>query len=339
MKKKIVRSLLALLLVLLLTPVVYYNLGQYRLAAALSDNSSLQIDSELVNDSNRVRLTLVTYNVWALPMPVIGMERVQRIPHIPQALAQHRPDVVTLQEVFDPSSRQYIAGKLASLQSATDPDCIREFPWFGQGDCFGGLLTFSRLPILKAEFHQHQLDAETAKWDEVSGEKGLTLTTIDTAVGPVTVVNVHLYAGREPQDEAFRLQQLKDLESLLNSEEYRQQPILLAGDLNVFHPGLTELGLSGAESEAYRYLVESMNFIDSNPTPTLDHLSYDIETNRYANIWLNRFENRQLFDYVMYRVPAGFEVTLHSFQRIMDGAEPLSDHFGLSVDIELVKQF
>jgi hypothetical protein len=81
--------------------------------------------------------------------------------------------------------------------------------------------------------------------------------------------------------------------------------------------------------------VDSLGFVDTQPEADEGDLTYDIATNRYANLWYNRFEGRQLFDYVMLRLPEGMSFEVVERRRVLDGADPLSDHYGVYAVLEV----
>ena len=55
------------------------------------------------------------------------------------------------------------------------------------------------------------------------------ITKLDTEVGEIVIVNVHLYAGSTPVDEDMRFRQVKYFESLLDELELNNLPIIING--------------------------------------------------------------------------------------------------------------
>ena len=102
--------------------------------------------------------------------------------------------------------------------------------------------------------------------------------------------------------------------------------------LNVVHSSLAS---DGAPSPAFAFLLDSLGFFDVAPASAGTRFTYDGETNPYADLWYNRFEGRQIFDYIMVRLPPGFELEVGSGHLVLTGPEALSDHFcvcpGLSI--------
>ena len=113
--------------------------------------------------------------------------------------------------------------------------------------------------------------------------------------------------------------------------------MLVVGDLNTVHPRLPERPPELKPSVAYGFIVDSLGLVDTRPVPRPGDLTYDAEVNPYAGIWYNSWEGRQVFDYVLHRVPPGGSVELLERRRILDSEEPLSDHYGLLVLLRLVQ--
>jgi len=284
-------------------------------------------------DTAVLRVSLVSYNAWALPVPLPGMDRLRRLPAMPARLATLDADVILLQEAFDVRVREFVAGYFTDYRQGPELLC-REPMWpVGVKDCTGGLVTLSRLPVVRERFWVHPT-GPGAKIDERNGRKGFLLSTLQTRLGPVDLVNIHLYAGRSEADEDHRLLQLRQLKAVLDSTGNAHGPVILAGDLNVVHPALSAADPSLVPSRAYRFLVDSLGFVDTHPHAEEGDLSYDALNNPYAGVWYNRWEGRQVFDYVMVRMPAGMAVRVVERRRVMD-VDPLSDHYGVFAVLEL----
>jgi endonuclease/exonuclease/phosphatase family metal-dependent hydrolase len=301
-----------------------------RFANARPAGSSSTTD-DVRSDSASVRLRIVGYNTWALPVWLPGMIKHERLPKIPEALADLDADVIALQEAFDVRFRPFMLESLDAFAVGENTLCeVRMTPW-GRKDCTGGLMTLSRFPILAERFYQH-IPSPNARADERKGGKGFMVTTIVTVIGPVDIANIHLYAGRTEADEAERMGQIRRFAQVLVDRE-ADRPVVIVADLNVVHPSLEDPETGLPPSQVYRFMVDSLGFVDTRPEVGEAELTYDRETNPYANVWYNRFEGRQVFDYVMYRVPLDFSVSVGEQTRVLDGAEPLSDHYGTFTDL------
>ena len=170
--------------------------------------------------------------------------------------------------------------------------------------------------------------------DERMGGKGFMVSTLKTPLGTVHVLNLHLYSGRAPEDEAQRLRQVRRLARALEEYGSLERPLVLLGDLNVVHPSLST---DGVMSPTFSFLVDSLDFVETAPGSPETRLTYDVGINPYAGLWYNRFEGRQIFDYVMVRLPPGFELEVTGARVILTGDETLSDHFGVLTELSISK--
>jgi endonuclease/exonuclease/phosphatase family metal-dependent hydrolase len=303
-----------------------------RFEAALLDVSPVDAESPR-SDSGAVRLRIAGYNTWALPLWLPGLVKHQRLPQIPGALGRLDADVIALQEAFDVRFRRFTLQSLGAFESGEGASCEAERRYWGKKDCTGGLLTLSRFPIIAERFHAHEL-SPSARLDERMGGKGLMMTTIMTGIGPVEIANIHLYAGRAEAAEEERMGQISRFAEVLGAGD-PDRPVVIVGDLNLVHPSLEDLGSGLPPSKVYRFLVDSLGFVDTRPQVGESDLTYDGATNQHADVWYNRFEGRQAFDYIMYRVPARFEVVVEERTRVLEGPPPLSDHYGTFAQLQI----
>ena len=282
-----------------------------------------------------LELRLVTFNVWALPVALPGMARRSRLPRIPSAIAELSPTLVALQEAFDVDFRPFAVQYLGDAYQIGDGAlCQKRTLGLLRTDCNGGLLTLSRFAVQSERAYSHEKH-EGMKLDERFGSKGFLITTLSTALGPVHVINIHLYAGRNDADDEMRLRQLQRLEEVIEDERLHDRPIFLMGDLNSVHPGIARADERYAASEAYRFLTESLGFVETAYVLTDRDHTYDPETNGYADLWYNGVEGRQKLDYVLYRLPSGFQMRVLHHRVVLDDEPLLSDHYGFLVDLEL----
>ena len=301
------------------------------------DNMTVPPQSRFDGDGTTFRLSLVSYNVWALPVPLPGMDRMGRLPNIPTALAGLNADIVLLQEAFDVRMREFLVQYLHAYQSGPDALCREPMVPMGEKDCTGGLMTLSSFPVTGSRFYVHPV-GEGAKLDEKNGRKGFMVTTVESPLGLVDVVNIHLYAGRTSADEEHRLLQFAQLRDVVGGADGSSRPIVLAGDLNLVHPFISARDAAAPASAAYRFLVDSLGFVDTHPEATETDYSYDVTTNQYANVWYNRSEGRQILDYVMVRLPENMTFEVVERRRILDGEAPLSDHYGVYAALTLRRE-
>lgn len=290
------------------------------------------------NVSNPQTLNLLTFNVWGLPVWLPRIDKVKRYNLIPDSILNINADVVCLQEAFDPKIRLRLLEKMtkAGYLFIGKYDCNTTTFLFVVKDCFGGLMTFSKYPILWERFYPHQIQLKM-KQDEKKGRKGFLVSNIQTPYGEILVVNIHLYSGREDLDEEIRLNQVKYLEKILDSLAVNKKQIIIQGDLNVIHPFVIANKINKEEyhkSSAYDYLIKDMSFIDTKANIKEEDLSYDGVNNPYAATFYNSFEKRQKFDYCLYRFPNN-NVKESTARTVFKTPFQISDHYGVFSQIGL----
>lgn len=155
------------------------------------------------------RVRVLSLNTWLLPG--FSKQMAQRLARMPAAIRAESPDVICLQEVWLPTTRDGLAEQLGPEYAATE-------------ERRGGLVTLSRWPIVAQEFVPFPVVEGMSTEERLAG-KGLLLSVLDAPGGRLRVVNTHLAHQRGPNRahiEALRAQvaRLDDL------------PLVLAGDLN-----------------------------------------------------------------------------------------------------------
>lgn len=276
-------------------------------------------------------LTVLTFNVWLLPLPVPKMDRRRRLARIVSSLRDIDADIVAIQEAFDPQSRRTIVQQLRDRYDVNDNALdARWVLGVLPIDRTGGLLTLSKFPILHSEFVAHPLPAES-KFPERVGEKGVLHTIIETPFGKVEVLNVHLYAGGKAGDRAVRTMQLHHFSRTLGSET-EEKPVIVAGDFNAWH----EEGRPVEERSQpeYRFLrkIGLVDVVDGDRSMT--KITYDVDKNPLAAFWSNKEQGGQDFDSIFYRPSAKHEIDVKRASIVLnDPAQPLSDHYGVLADL------
>jgi endonuclease/exonuclease/phosphatase family metal-dependent hydrolase len=155
------------------------------------------------------RVRLLSLNTWLLPGFSKAMP--ERLARMPEALRAERPDVICLQEVWLPATRDTLAQALAPEYAASE----------GRA---GGLLTLSRFPIVVQEFVPFAPVAGMSVEERLAG-KGLLVTVLDAPGGRLRVVNTHLAHERPANHE-----HAAEMRPLLAG--WTDLPLVLAGDLN-----------------------------------------------------------------------------------------------------------
>ncbi len=274
---------------------------------------------------------ILTYNVWGLPVYLPGHEDDNRFPFIADSLLDSDPDILCLQEVFSVHFRSLNLSKLKSrYHYGSDYDCSQSIVPFVYKDCHGGLATFSKYPILEEKFYQYPL-FPGMRWEEKIGAKGFLLTLIDLPFGKVWVVNTHLYAGPNDNDELIRLSQLRYMMKIVKDLN-THFPLILAGDFNIAHPNLTNNKLK-ISTQAYQMIQNLWQFQDAVESYTKSNQLFTIDPNQ--NKYCDSREGCQKLDYIFYKAGRFKSISILGNTVEMKGAATLSDHHAFSTVFKL----
>jgi endonuclease/exonuclease/phosphatase family metal-dependent hydrolase len=288
--------------------------------------------------SNTFSLRVVTFNAWALPIRIPSQQKRRRLSLLPQALAALDADVIVLQEMFDVRARRRVLRDLCPPY-ATTPDALsyRRILRLMPIDATGGLLVLSRLPISDSRFIPH---ADLGpKPDERLGRKGAMIVQLESPLGPVTLLALHLYAGTKARDTQVRCAQLPPLLEVLDAEA-NGRPILVAGDINI-SPTVAYPAPPGPENPLtpeYSALLDA-GFVDPlplNPTPVSQSATWVPSRNRYAALPYQETKTDERYDYVLVKSGSDRAWTVKDARTVIDGADAhISDHVGVQVQVEL----
>lgn len=186
-------------------------------------------------------LRLGTFNVWGLPEIFgLGDDVTARTREIARQLSGSDLDVLMIQEAWtEPVRHTLRAGaRLAGFHVAEASG--------------GGLMTFSRSPILSQDFHRFRFRGDPERLDqgEFFGGKGFQTLTIDVGGRVLPMVNTHLHARyrreRPRLNAAVRVAQLLQL---LRHLAETPGTVVIGGDFNCAAGDLEYAifsGLSGA---------------------------------------------------------------------------------------------
>ena len=203
-----------------------------------------------------MQLKLVTLNIWDIPF-WFSLDREARIARLGQYLNKISPDLICLQESFDVKHRDHLYEYLGRDQFhiIEEYDRTRRVLLFKHLDLTGGLVTFSRLPIISSRFipFRRFVDMDFA---EYIARKGILETILTTSEGPLCLLNTHLHAGGLHVDVEtnIRRRQMNQIMKVLVARN--EMPIILAGDFNenemlqhpVHGPAMERLGVKDAAS-------------------------------------------------------------------------------------------
>ena len=182
---------------------------------------------------------VMSWNVWGIPYVSDDVEG--RMARIVPAIAEHAPDVVALQEVWEAEHGDRLA---ADFRAGGWPH-VRHFRGEGRK---GGLLIASRHPFRELGYVRFSMgDLPLVPWHvDWMADKGVARVRIDHPRGSFTFANTHLqaaYIGRRGY-VTTRLSQAMELARTLAGDA---GPLVLAGDINT---RTNELGFRALQARA-----------------------------------------------------------------------------------------
>ena len=275
-------------------------------------------------------VSLLTYNVWGLPIALPGHDQNFRFISLADSLLKKNSDILCLQEIFSSKFRKLNLDKLSrEYRFYTDYTCSQTIlPGFKK-DCHGGLATFSKFPILEEKFYAFP-EFDDMRWEEKIGAKGFLVSKIQFPYKTSYVVNTHLYSGGLEMDEAIREKQMHFMHKVIDSLN-AQLPIILMGDFNIAHPELCNDNFAFS-TKVYNYITHEMGFDDSieNYAENKQYYTIDPKSNHYCD----SSEGRQKLDYIFFRKGNKKIEILKTYIEMNNGCT-LSDHFAFAAEINL----
>lgn len=269
-------------------------------------------------------MKIVTFNIWDAPLGV-SVKRKERISRLGEYLKEHDPDVICLQEAFDTKHRDQIhtaLGKETYYTSDKD-DFMRKVLLFSHMDMTGGLVTFSKYPIKRAEFTPYKNPILSSIQERI-GRKGFLETEIETPNGPLLVISTHLYSLRSSHADGIRIYQLKQI--FKKTKEKREaKTTVLAGDLNED---------AFKQPKRFKKTLETENFIDSTALTKKEiEPSYRPE-NPLTQTRFNNGPHPMRLDYILISNLKNLGLQATSNDVLKQPPNPLSDHDPVMVTLE-----
>ena len=256
-----------------------------------------------------IYMKIISLNIWDLPVWFVR-DRKERIALIQNFFHENNPDIICLQEAFDPDNRMWLAGFLREHGYAASDEHIESRSVMGRKmDTTGGLVIFSRFPILETTFIPFRRLFFSPI--EALGRKGILITLLNTPQGALRIVNLHLHKKSFLWDEEIRFSQLEIL--FMTLQFYAPMPTVMAGDFNQ-HDLI--------ENQFFLRLIRQNGFV--HPECKTLEPSYRAE-NKYVNIWMNQIARSKRFDYIFYHNINALRLRCDQY-RVIYRDEPLSDH-------------
>lgn len=288
-----------------------------------------KINFTTLGTTTQSEVTLLTLNTWGLPLWYGKSSDVNRYGNVVEALNASNASVICLQETFHPKLRNKLAASLdAAYKSFTDILCNRTVHKLVKMDCHGGLITYSKYPIVDEVFYQYPIDSHYSIIEE-TGRKGFLFTTININGKAINVINTHLYSGSDAHAESQRLKQARYMDSILMTiPAYNLYPTILSGDMNIQHPYSSNYNKE-TPSKTYKFLA-SNQWTDSKQEMDETDFTYDPLQNQYAH----KSSKRQILDYVFLNdLCCSFSLVNESV--VLNKETSVSDHNGYCVKMNI----
>lgn len=276
-------------------------------------------------------LSILSFNTWGLPVRLAGHDQKSRFQKIPSKLSELSPDIVCLQECFAQDLRKELYSILTDQYfTYSDHTCYRRSMLLLLMDCYGGLMTFSKYPIVEETFYQFPKIAKTSLV-EIVGAKGFLVSTIDLGPKQITVVNTHLYAGTGDKAKRIRKEQMQYMTQAIDSiSAVKGYDVFLVGDLNTDYMDTEDFAEIDEHPSMYQRLTTDFSFYDSVKKLDDSHYTVDPDNNPYYKCR----SGQQKIDYCLVRNGDSDQAPYHlTSEVVFKNDEILSDHFGLLTNV------
>lgn len=252
-------------------------------------------------------MKIVTLNIWDLPLWFVP-DRKERIMRIAAYLKELDADIICLQESFDPRHRKSLH-MLLDLYQTTDGRAQARNVFFISFDTTGGLVTFSKFPIVRSVFIPFRKFFLPPI--ELLGNKGMLIAFLNTPYGKLRVCNTHLFHRGSLCNKVIRWSQIKHMFTTLRAHE--PTPAIIAGDFN-------EDNLP--HHQKFLELMARHNVI--HPSASVLEPTYRKE-NPYATIGMNRIRHSKRLDYIFHNDLGSLHLKVSRYA-VLHPDNVLSDH-------------
>lgn len=289
-----------------------------------SIHNEIEMNEKILNG----KISTITLNTWGLPLHLPGHDDIRRFNIIPDSVLQQGVDIVFLQETFHPKLRHNLLNTLSPHYYVhTNGNKNRSALGFLRMDTQGGLMTFSKYPIINQNFVTFPISINTSIIEYI-GKKGFLVTTIQYGKDTLNLINTHLYSGHNPEAAAQRYRQIQIISDYIGNNMILQKyPIIFAGDINIHHPDTQN-------SNVYDIITDQMFFVDSKPK--LEPCDYTMDP--LHNDYVPSHEPQAKLDYIFYRNSNMMFLQVYESKRAFSNDIPISDHYGWYASFELNKK-
>ncbi len=215
--------------------------------------------------STELRLRVFSLNTWLLPPPVVTAPEL-RIERILKMIRELNPDIVLLQEVWRTEEVTRFRRAFPQWHVRSSGSTVYNR---------GGLLTFSRHPIVASGFLAFPITADHTAVELAAG-KGVLWVRCRIGNREITAANTHLFAPHGERERAITADQSHRVFSLSAT---LPDPLILGGDFNllpdVVQPQYTERYLDAGNNESTVPRGTSVADFENNvarPTRKIDYL-------------------------------------------------------------------
>lgn len=263
-------------------------------------------------------ISILTFNIWDAPFWV-SLKRHTRMRQLGVYLRTHNPDIICLQESFDVKHREEInnvIGKRKYYATNHPPYTRRVF--FQSFDFTGGLVIFSKFPIIQSSFVPFKSVILMGLIEYVM-KKGFLEVVVKTPEGPMRVITTHLYSFAGAYASSRRMQQLSQIIKHVETENNKMPaiPTILTGDLNEDKITI---------KKPFAELLNKAEFIDSSTaTHQIAQPTYRPE-NQWTNTRFNRTTAPLRLDYILLNNLKSLGLNPISNHVLRQPTPPISDH-------------
>lgn len=273
-------------------------------------------------------ISVLTLNSWGLPVWFKESTSKKRYFELVRGLNNSDADIICLQETFNANLRNVLRKAIRNnLKTFNDFNCTRKVNGLISMDCQGGLITYSKYPVLSEKFFTFPVE-DGYSLIEKTGRKGFLFSTIRIKGDTINVINTHLYSGYGKKAQKWRIKQIMFIHNTIrNIKEYRRFPTVFAGDFNMQHPDVV-IENKGNKSLLWEYfsLVKTLSLKVPDKHITKDEMTFDSKSNSYNT----SLEPAQKLDYIFFKDKKSYFEILES--RVMFKNEnSVSDHNGYFV--------